>query len=63
MIRCIGPVGGGSCPRAVDPVRGGAWCTLHTPVDLTRGVTPDQTSDTRADYRVRVWSPRRRGGV
>lgn len=28
------------CGRPVDPVRGGAWCAEHTPVDLTGGVAP-----------------------
>lgn len=39
-IRCIGPLGGGTCSRAVHPVIGGAWCAEHRPIDLTGGVAP-----------------------
>ena len=28
-IRCV------QCPRPVHPTRGGAWCEVHTPQDLT----------------------------
>lgn len=37
-IRCV------HCPRPVHPVRGGAYCEVHTPLDLTGGVSPSDSS-------------------
>lgn len=40
-IRCV------HCPRPVHPTRGGAYCAEHTPLDLTGGVSPSDSSGRR----------------
>lgn len=40
-IRCV------HCPRPVHPTHGGAYCAEHTPLDLTGGVSPGDSTGRR----------------
>lgn len=51
-IRCV------HCPRPVHPTRGGAYCVVHTPLDLTGGVAPGDRPSLTMDSKGRLAVPR-----